>query len=168
MRTHRTLPGTQTFPRFPLWEPCRTMWPPMPVAGVSRLAMCPTRRKAGLLLRVTHSLPGDGALTLPSGWNDLTVAQQNAHRIVLRIDVGTSEGDWAHTPTVGTVVPAGTSGSRIWGFRVPGASNQVDGGRLTVTRGAGGKVTGLSWQITSGGLVRALEFVREPGLYYEG
>ena len=117
---------------------------------------------------IEATISDTGTISLQANWNNLTAAQQNAHNLLLRIDDDGAEGDYTSTPPLSVLMQGvANSNSRIIGFRVPAHSN-VAGLRLTITRGATGKITGIVSAGKSGGSLARLIFIRPPGLYHEG
>ena len=109
---------------------------------------------------------GLGPIDFPTAWNNLTAAQQNNYYVNILIREGTDAGDWAHTPPFSALLPGGALVSRDIGFRVPGSG--VSGVSATFVRGSGGKITSLNIAASSDGYAGQIEFVRIPGIYYEG
>ena len=113
----------------------------------------------------TWTVAGNGQGASPdSKWTAMTAAQQANYRLLLDIHEN-QNGSWVHGPTVAEMnAMRGSNTTVALGFRIPGPN--VAGGTMTLTF-TGNQVTSVSWAGSSGGLLRDVRFIRQPGIYYE-
>ena len=105
--------------------------------------------------------------TLSAEFQALSALRQRDFFLTFNFGEGTqTPKEWvALAPFSVSMEGVAASGSRSFGFRVPGPASQVDGARVTITLDANNKITSIAFQATSGGQGQEMQLTRPAGLY---